>query len=100
METFGAENLGSSRGIGLLEYYPALLTMETTPVSPSTLTISPVLITDVAIPVPVTDGTPYSLHTMAAWLVSPPMSVTVALIFVNTGAHEGLVLGQTSISPG
>ena len=80
--------------------YQALLTIVTTPVSPSTRMMSPVLITDVAIPVPVTDGRPYSLDTIAAWQVSPPMSVTAALIFPNTGAQEGLVQGQTRISPG
>ena len=51
------------------------------------------------IPVPVTDGSPYSLHTIAAWQVKPPMSVTAALILVKIGAQAGLVVGQTSISP-
>src|SRR4030042_3652317 len=72
----------------------------TTPVLPSTLIISPVLITVVATPVPVTAGRPYSLETMAAWDVRPPISVTAAFILVNTGAHEGFVLGATKISPG
>jgi len=54
----------------------------------------------VAIPQPVTDGTPYSRQTMAAWLVHPPISVTAALIFVNIGAHDGVVDGQTRTSPG
>src|SRR4030042_4939835 len=71
----------------------------TIPVLPSTFTVSPVLRTEVAIPVPVTDGTPYSLHTIAAWQVRPPMSVTEALILVKIGAQAGFVVGQTSISP-
>ena len=51
---------------GFIIHYPALFTILTTPVSPSTRTISPVLMNCVATPVPVTDGTPYSLQTMAA----------------------------------
>ena len=52
----------------------------------------------VAVPVPVTEGTPYSRHTMAAWEVIPPMSVTAALILENTGAQAGLVFGTTMMS--
>ena len=60
---------------------------------------SPVEIMLVANPVPVTAGTPYSRHTMAAWLIIPPMSVTQALILGNTGAQLGAVMGATRISP-
>src|SRR4030065_942690 len=82
-----------------ISHFYARFTIFTIPVFPSTLTVSPVLRTEVAIPVPVTDGSPYSLHTMAAWQVRPPMSVTEALILVKIGAQAGLVVGQTSISP-
>ena len=34
--------------------------------------------------VPVTAGSPYSRHTIAAWLMIPPTSVTVAAILPNT----------------
>jgi hypothetical protein len=46
--------------------YAALSTIVTSPVSPSTRIVSPVLIADVAIPVPVTEGIPYSRQTIAA----------------------------------
>jgi hypothetical protein len=49
--------------------------------------------------VPVTAGRPYSRQTMAAWLIIPPTSVTVALILPKTGAHDGAVSGATRISP-
>src|SRR4051794_38396816 len=49
--------------------------------------------------VPVTAGRPYSRHTIAAWLIIPPTSVTVALILPKTGAHDGAVSGATRISP-
>src|SRR4051812_24412587 len=49
--------------------------------------------------VPVTAGRPYSLQTIAAWLIIPPTSVTVALILPKTGAHDGAVSGATRISP-
>jgi hypothetical protein len=49
--------------------------------------------------VPVTAGRPYSRHTIAAWLIIPPMSVTVAPIFEKIGAHDGAVSGATRISP-
>ena len=45
----------------------------------------PVRIVVVAVPVPVTAGTPYSRQTIAAWLIMPPMSVTVAPILPKTG---------------
>ena len=50
-------------------------------------------------PVPVTAGRPYSRQTMAAWLIMPPMSVTVALILPKIGPHDGAVTGATKISP-
>ena len=49
--------------------------------------------------VPVTAGRPYSRQTMAAWLIIPPTSVTVALILPKIGAHDGAVSGATRISP-
>ena len=49
--------------------------------------------------VPVTAGSPYSRHTIAAWLMIPPTSVTVAAILPNTGAQLGAVSGATSTSP-
>src|SRR6516162_6251543 len=49
--------------------------------------------------VPVTAGSPYSRQTMAAWLMIPPTSVTVAAIVPNTGAQLGAVSGATRISP-
>ena len=39
----------------------------------------PVRICEVARPVPTTAGSPYSRHTIAAWDMTPPMSVTVGL---------------------
>ena len=60
---------------------------------------SPVRIVLVPKPVPVTAGTPYSRHTIAAWLIMPPMSVTHAVILGNTGAQLGAVIGATRISP-
>ena len=62
------------------------------PLEPSTRIIWPVLIVDVAKPVPVTAGSPYSRQTMAAWLIMPPMSVTHARILGNTGAQLGAVM--------
>src|SRR5262249_6591877 len=71
----------------------------TSPVPPLTRKRWPVLITVLADPVAVTAGNPYSRHTMAACDMIPPMSVTVALIFPNTGAQLGAVTGATRISP-
>src|SRR5690606_37913641 len=59
----------------------------------------PVLITRVDSPVPTTAGIPYSRHTMAAWLMTPPTSVMQALILAKAGAHDGEVVGATRISP-
>ena len=56
-------------------------------------------ICDVARPVPTTAGRPYSRQTIAACDITPPTSVTVALIFEKIGAHAGEVLPQTRISP-
>ena len=50
-------------------------------------------------PVPVTAGRPYSRQTMAAWLIMPPMSVTVAAILPKIGPQDGAVTGATRISP-
>jgi hypothetical protein len=49
------------------------------------------LINELAEPVPVTAGRPYSRQTIAACDIIPPMSVTVALILLNTGAQLGAV---------
>ena len=59
----------------------------------------PERITLVACPVPTTAGMPYSRHTIAAWLITPPTSVTQAPILAKAGAHEGEVVGATRISP-
>ena len=61
--------------------------------------VCPVWICDVARPVPTTAGSPYSRHTIAAWDITPPMSVTTALTFVKIGAQAGDVMLQTRISP-
>ena len=73
--------------------------MSISPVDPSTLILCPVLSMDVAEPVPTTAGRPYSRHTIAAWHMTPPTSVTAALIFWNAGAQLGEVVGATRISP-
>ena len=69
------------------------------PLDPSTRIIIPVVIVEVAKPVPVTAGRPYSRQTMAAWLIIPPVSVTVAPILPKIGAQLGAVSGATRISP-
>src|ERR1035437_3530771 len=69
------------------------------PVQPSTRSIMPVLMIFVACPVPTTAGRPYSRHTIAAWLITPPTSVTQAPILANAGAQDGEVVGATRISP-
>ena len=74
-------------------------TTVTTPFDPSTRIVCPLSIVDVARPVPTTAGRPYSRHTIAACDITPPMSVTVALSFGNTGAQAGDVTVQTRISP-
>ena len=51
------------------------------------------------LPVPVTAGRPYSRQTIAAWLIIPPMSVTVALILPKIGPHDGAITGMAA-SPG
>src|SRR5438034_9308752 len=71
----------------------------TVPALPSTRTRWPVLMFLVPNAVPVTAGRPYSRHTIAAWLMIPPTSVTVAAILPNTGAQLGAVIGATSTSP-
>ena len=48
---------------------------------------------------PVTAGSPYSRQTIAAWLIMPPMSVTVAPMRPNTGPQLGAVMRATRISP-
>jgi hypothetical protein len=45
------------------------------------------------------DGGKSTRHTMAACDIIPPMSVTVALILLKTGAQLGAVTGATRISP-
>src|ERR1700749_2767028 len=73
--------------------------MVTVPALPSTRTRWPVLMFLVPNAVPVTAGRPYSRHTIAAWLMIPPTSVTVAAILPNTGAHLGAVSGPTRARP-
>ena len=68
------------------------------PVLPSTRTRSPVLIAEVALPVPTTAGRPYSRATIAACDIIPPMSETAAAIFGKTGPQLGAVTEQTRIS--
>ena len=69
------------------------------PSDPSTRIVWPVRICAVARPVPTTDGSPYSRQTIAACDITPPMSVTAALILEKIGAHAGEVMLQTRISP-
>src|SRR5437879_12045762 len=71
----------------------------TVPSEPSTLIIAPVRMAAVARPVPTTAGRPYSRHTIAAWDITPPTSVTVARILEKIGAQAGEVLPHTRISP-
>ena len=59
------------------------------PLVPSTRSRWPVLMVVDAEPVPVTAGRPYSRQTIAAWLIMPPMSVTVALILPKIGPQDG-----------
>src|ERR1700750_2392457 len=73
--------------------------MVTVPALPSTRTRWPVLMFLVPNAVPVTAGRPYSRHTIAAWLMIPPTSVTVASILPNTGGQPGAVSGATRTSP-
>src|ERR671937_2339683 len=73
--------------------------MVTIPLEPSTRTDWPVLIAEVARPVPTTAGRPYSRQTIAACDITPPTSVTAALILVKIGAHAGEVAPHTRISP-
>src|ERR1700757_4711704 len=73
--------------------------MVTVPALPSTRTRWPVLMFLVPNAVPVPAGRLYSRHTIAAWLMIPPTSVTVAAILPNTGAQLGAVSGATSTSP-
>src|ERR1035437_7964900 len=70
-----------------------------TPVDPSTRILMPLRMTLVASPVPTTAGMPYSRQTIAAWLMTPPTSVTQALILAKAGAQDGDVVGATKISP-
>ena len=71
----------------------------TVPLVPSTRSRWPVLMVVEAEPVPVTAGRPYSRQTIAAWLIMPPMSVTVALILPKIGPQDGAVTVATRISP-
>src|SRR5439155_17369586 len=71
----------------------------TTPFDPSTRIVCPVRMDAVARPVPTTAGSPYSRQTIAACDITPPMSVTTALIFGKIGAQAGEVIGQTGTSP-
>ena len=49
--------------------------------------------------VPTTAGTPSSRATIAAWQVTPPVSVTRAAALRTAGIQSGLVSGATSTSP-
>src|SRR3954452_22973293 len=88
----GAPELGQMPGM-------AHSTIVTVPSVPSTRIRCPVLICDVARPVPTTAGRAYSRHTIAACDMTPPMSVTAAVIFEKIGAQAGDVMLQTRISP-
>ena len=69
------------------------------PVVPLTRTMSPVLMSFVAIEVPTTAGRPNSRETTAEWEVVPPASVTSPEIRVKSTTQAGLVIRQTSTSP-
>ena len=70
------------------------------PVDPFTRMRWPVVMREVAVPVPTTAGSPYSRDTIAAWDVIPPMSVTVAAILEKIGAHAGEVIVRRGSRPG
>jgi hypothetical protein len=53
----------------------------------------------VALPVPTMAGRPSSRLTMAAWLVRPPWSVTMAAARFMIGTQSGSVLPVTRIAP-
>src|SRR5690606_39719112 len=75
----------------------------TNPVFPSqheTVISSPSDIFAAISPHPTMAGTPNSLATIEAWLVLPPLPVTIADAFFKTGSQSGLVRAVTSISPG
>ena len=60
----------------------------------------PSLIRAVASRVPTTADSPSSRATMAAWLVRPPLLVTMTAAFLSTAFQSGLVMSVTRISPG
>ena len=71
----------------------------TRPEPPSTVTSWPLLRSLVPRPVPMIAGIPYSRATMAACEASPPESTTTAAARWKSGVQDGLVAGQTRISP-
>ena len=64
------------------------------------MTIAPSGITADPSPVPTTAGTPCSRAMIAAWQVRPPRSVTTAAAVFITGSQSGVVVSETSTSPG
>ena len=75
----------------------------TRPESPSahdTVTTSPSGTLVVASPAPTTAGMPSSRAMIAAWQVRPPRFVTIAAAVFITGSQSGVVVSDTSTSPG
>ncbi len=70
------------------------------PVAPSTVTVCPFLIPVVADPVPTTAGMPCSRATVAECDRRPPVSVISPPMRPKSTDHAGVVMGQTSTSPG
>jgi hypothetical protein len=77
-----------------------MLTIRTKPAVPSTSTIAPSGMRDVASTNDTTQGTPSSRATMAAWLPMAPTLQMTALQAMNKGDHDGSVVRHTSTSPG
>ena len=71
----------------------------TFPCAPSTVIVSPVFRTVVALPHPTTAGIPNSLATIAACESGAPMSVTIADTFGNASVQPIFVAVVTSMSP-
>ncbi len=69
------------------------------PFLPSTVTSMFSLIALVPSPVPTTHGIPSSREMIAAWQVTPPSSVTIALALFIAGTISGVVIVVTIMSP-
>ena len=82
----------------LMTAYPGLITV-TVPHPPSTVTVSPVFRTVVALRQPTTAGMPNSRATIAAWDNGAPMSVTIADTLWKATVQPMLVTRVTRISP-